>query len=347
MRKLIPFFIAALATLVLPVHVFAASPSLDIRIEQPKSPTNVNNLKVNFVALDRLGRSITVDCFKKGPTDGGFSQFGSTITLASGGNQSNCEPSTVLSQEGTYAFYAVATAGSDTDTSPTVSVDYKTSGPGTPTNYSKENPSSCTYKIKFRTADDGGKTIRVDLYRSDSTSFTADEAHRVELRFIGSNTDGEILNTVPDCAKTYYYVLRAFDSANNGSGVVGDSIVNVNTTTTTTTTTTNTTTTTTGSTTNTSGGAIASGTTGGNVLGGETGTKTEEGTPTETGAPGSVLGESTPSAETVTPTPESTGTNAGKLAPWLLIPGIGILVLAWTLRKKKPTSPIDSTDLPS
>ena len=44
---------------------------------------------------------------------------------------------------------------------------------------------------------------------------------------------------VPDCNKTYYYAIRAFDEANNGSGLAGDSNTIVTTVTTTTTTTVN------------------------------------------------------------------------------------------------------------
>lgn len=318
--------------------VFAAPPALDIRIEQPKSPTNINNLKVNFVALDRLGRDITVQCYKKGPSDGGFTQFGATITLSAGGNTANCEPNTVLASDGTYEFYAFATAGSDTDFSPTVTVDYNTSGPGTPTNYSKDHPTSCTYVIKFRTADDAGKTVRADLYRSDATSFTADVAHRVDQRFIGSNTNVEITNTVPDCAKTYYYAVRAFDSAGNGSGIVGDSVVTVTTTSSTTTTTT--TSTTTGAT-GTNQGAVQTGNTGGNVLGTETGSGSDTGAESD----GSVLGEeATPSpeiAETTAAgvaTPSTSPFNAKNITIGGALLG-GILLLAWLLRKRKPRTP--------
>lgn len=324
-------------------NVFAATPVLDIRIEQPKSPTNINNLKVNFVALDRLGgstgRTINVQCFKKGPIDADFAPFGPTITLSAGGNTANCEPNTVLNTNGTYQFYAKATAGSDEDTSPTVTVDYNTSGPGTPTNYSKDHPTSCTYVIKFRTADDAGKTVRADLYRSDATSFTADVAHRVDQRFIGSNTDVEISNTVPDCSKPYYYAVRAFDSAGNGSGIVGDSVVTVITTTSTTTTTT-TSTTTTGSTGGTQG-AVQGDTTAGNVLGTEDDTTTA----TDGTAPGDVLGEeATPSPEIVETT--AAGQKGANTSPRntqnIVIGGAilgGILLLTWVLRNKKGRPP--------
>lgn len=234
MRNLFILVTSLIVALGIAGNVFAASPSIVVRIEQPKSPTNVNNLTINVVAFDTKGRTVTIQCYKKGPSDGAFTPFGSTITLKPGGNSANCEASTVLSAEGTYEVYAVATADSDTSTSPTISFDYKTSGPGTPSAYQKEK-NSCVYIIKFRSADDGGKTIKVNVYRSENTSFNLDNGSLVGGVSLGSNTDGQFPDTAPDCSKTYYYAVRAFDAAGNGSGVVGDSETHTTTTTTTTT----------------------------------------------------------------------------------------------------------------
>lgn len=218
-------FVFAL-TLLFSGRAYAADVS--IRLEQPKSPTNQTSFDIVFVTLDIQNRAITVKCFKKAPADGSFSQFGSDISLSAGGGSGKCQTGSVISPEGTYQFFARATADSDTVDSSTVSVEYKTGGPDTPTNYSKEQVSSCVWRIKFRTADDG-KTVKVELYRSDNTSFNADSGTRVGSLSIGPNTDGEINNTVPDCNKTWYFAIRAFDSAGNGSGVVGDSVVRVTT----------------------------------------------------------------------------------------------------------------------
>jgi hypothetical protein len=54
---------------------------------------------------------------------------------------------------------------------------------------------------------------------------------------IGPNKESYFTNSIPDCNKTYYYALRAFDMYGNGSGIVADSITTVTTSTTTSTTT--------------------------------------------------------------------------------------------------------------
>ena len=216
---------------VLTGQVFAAD--LSVKIETPKSPSRENNFKIGFVTLDIQGRSVTVKCLKKGPSDGGFSQFGSDFVFASGGNSGDCQvTSSVLSSQGTYEFKVSAQAGSETAESSIVSVTYATDSPGTPS-YSREQLSSCDYKIKFKTADDG-RTAKVKIYRSTETSFTADSSTEIGTVNIGPNLEGSFTNSVPDCSKNYYFAIRAFDDAGNGSGIAGDSVVTVVTKTTTT-----------------------------------------------------------------------------------------------------------------
>lgn len=208
--------------------------NLSLRVEQPKTPTNLSDVNLNFVALDILSRPVTVKCYQKYSTDADFTQFGTDISLTAGGNANHCSLSSVLTNEGSYQLKVVAFAGADS-TESILSLDYKTSGPSTPIDYRKEHPNNCDYTIHFKTADDGGKTAKVEVYRSDSTSFNLDSGSFVTAVNIGSNQEHDLTNSVPDCSKNYYYVLRAFDNAGNGSGTTGDSVVKIVTSTTTTT----------------------------------------------------------------------------------------------------------------
>lgn len=203
----------------------AASSNLSLRVEQPKTPTNLNDVNLNFVALDILARPVTIKCYKKYSSDTTFTQF-STETLIAGGNASHCSLASVLSAEGNYQLKVVAEAEADSVES-ILSLDYKTSGPGTPGDYRKEHPNNCDYKIHFKTADDSGKTVKVEIYRSDITSFNLDSGSFITAVNLGSNQEHDLTNSVPDCSKNYYYVLRAFDNAGNGSGTTGDSVVKV------------------------------------------------------------------------------------------------------------------------
>ncbi len=207
---------------VLSTPAFAANVS--VRVEQPKSPTNQNDFALNFVALDILGRPMTAKCFKQGPSDGGYVQYGSDIALSSGGNTAYCQNSnSFMNANGTYAFKVEVTAGADS-ANDTASVTYNTSGPGDVRDYNKTHTNSCEYTIHFKTADDGGKTTKVEIYRSENTSFSADSGTKIGTVNTGSNEAKDFTNTPPDCNKTYYYAVRAFDSFGNGSAVVGDNV---------------------------------------------------------------------------------------------------------------------------
>lgn len=298
-------------------NIFAAPTDLSVRLEKPKSPTNQNNFNLVFVALDIQGRPVTVKCFKKSPSDGVFVQFGGDIVLDAGGNTGNCSVGSAnLNSSGLYDFRVEAAAGSDTATSETYTVDFNIGGPGNPINFSKEKINSCQYKISYKTADDGGKTVKVELYRSENQTFTADSGTLVEFHGVGSNVSDSFTNSIPDCGKSYYYAIRAFDTYGNGSALIGDSsVVNIKSST--------------GSTTTLASspvtGAIPVGAGGtgsqGQVLGEET--KDEEIKKPDATPSGGVKAEET--QEEVTPTPKPEGKI---LSTKNILIALGILIIA-------------------
>jgi len=265
MNKLITKIFLGVFTVFLITGTAFAANSTSIRLQQPDSPTNNSQFNITFVVLDtNASQPVSVQCYKKGPTDAGYVAFGSVINLTNGGNTDNCQVDGIMNQgSGTYNFEAIAT-GSTTPTSNVVSVNFNNSeGPGAPENYNKTKPDNCTYKITFKTANDSGKTVKVSLYRSSDTAFNVDSGHQVNSINIGSDTDSSMTDNIsPNCDTNYYYAIRAFDIYGNGSDVRGDS----NTTTTTVNTTT---------TTSTEQGAIPVAGQGGSVLGEKTGTATE------------------------------------------------------------------------
>jgi len=212
-----------ISALSFPLTTNAVSADFSVRLGQPKSPTNQNNFKLTFVALDTQSeRNITVKCFKKGPSDSSFVRFDSDKVMIPGGNTDYCDVNNgILNTSGSYSFYVTAEASSTVLTSSTVVVDYNTSGPSTPGSYSKDKINSCDYKIKLKTADDG-KTVKVQLFRSDTLNIPVDAGAVVASLNIAPNTEGEIINSVPVCSKDYYYAIRSVDSADNASGTVGD-----------------------------------------------------------------------------------------------------------------------------
>lgn len=229
LKKLVISLLFSISVLAFAQTGFAAtSNGLSLRVEQPKSPTNTGNFKITYVALDQNDGTITAKCFKKSPSDAGFSQFGPDVNLGSG-NTSSCDvTSSMVNGDGVWTFKVEASTPDAGTVSEEVSVTVNTSAPGTPTYIGKDKTSACTYRIKFKTADDAGKTVKVEIYRADTTSFNVDGGSLRGTVTIGSNTEGHYDDTLVNCDTVFYYAIRAFDSIGNGSGVVGDSEITIN-----------------------------------------------------------------------------------------------------------------------
>ncbi len=344
-KRMLKKAVLAAVGLMLAVSIFAvgkpvladAPSNLSIRISEPKTPTN-SLFNLIFVTLDLEGRDLTVKCYKKSPSDGGYSQFGSDISLlTTGGNTGECPISeSFLSQKGTYNFYTtVDAAGEGPVQSQIVAVDYNNSeGPSTPTNYAKDHISSCQYKISFKTADDSGKTVKVEVYRNENTDFGLNSSTRVGTVNIASNSDGSYTDSVPDCNKTYYYVIRAFDTFGNGSGSIGDSVVTV------TSSSTSTTTTSTTSTTEAAGGAIP--VEGANVPAGEEAVLGEQTTitPGATTSAGQVLGEMVPPKEKTAMEKVLGAVTSKNMRPWYIAAVVlAIALIGYVIYRKRQNGP--------
>ena len=221
------FLFAILAGTVLFMgNAASAATALEVRIETPEAVVGSPDFQIGFVTLDILGRDITVECFKNSDV----LPFASYPLLA-GGSSGNCQiNAAVMPADGDYEFYvkAVTTSGAN-ETAESNHVNVKlAAAPGTPYNYDR-NDGSCLNVITFTTADDGGKTVKVELYRSLATSFTADASTFVAEQVILSNTAGSFSIAAPGCSNDYFYALRAVNAFGFGSGFVGDKDVNVDT----------------------------------------------------------------------------------------------------------------------
>lgn len=215
-----PLAIVAFALVMLPGIASAAS--LSVEIETPEAVVNTTDFKIGFATLDVLGRSLEVECY----TTLSALPF-ATYPLESsfGGNAGDCQVNnSVVPTDGNYEFFVRAKAlgeAPETVESEHVTVTVATSVPGTPTNYDRDDD-SCQAYISFRTANDSGKTVKVELYRSEENPFVANSSTKVDEQVIGSDTEGNFTNALPDCDEDIFYALRAVDVYGHGSGFVGD-----------------------------------------------------------------------------------------------------------------------------
>lgn len=317
--KLFLLTILSVAGLMLPGLSFASVSPLTVNLGQPKSPTRLDNLKLTFVVLQIGGtENIAVSCYKKSPSDSAYVKF-QDISLIPGGNTDFCNvTSSILNTPGTYKFKVQANGVKDSNE---ITVDYNNNAPSTPGSYSKERLNDCDYKIKFKTADDG-RTSKVELFRSDTTSISIDSGHLVGTQNIGPNTEGSITNSIPVCGKEYFYAIRAVDNSENVSGITGDNQTKYITESTTTTATATT-------------GTTPAGTTQGALVTGDGSQVTAEGTTTP-GAEATITpAEGTGTDSTQPGTPEVLGTQTSKWTnlKWLSIPLV--LVAFYFFRKSR------------
>lgn len=312
--KLKLFLLTALTFIGLTLPQTSLAASFSLTIDKPVSPSRLNNFNLTGTSLEvnkAATRNITVKCFKKGPSDSGFTQFDADQILIPGGNVYSCAVNeSILNTDGTYSFYTTASVSEPSFeelTSSVVNYVYNTSGPSTPVSYSKERLNSCDYRIKFKTANDG-KTVKVQLFRSDTFNVSVGAGSVLTQQNIGPDTEGEFVNSVPQCGKDYYYVLRAVDGSDNASGTIGDSF----------TTTTSVSATVTG---------IKSKTTGAIAL---TGANAQVVSPTPTSASGSAL------EVVLSPTPTILGTSTEEkkgVSKWLIV--LAVIVGYFTFRVLK------------
>lgn len=199
-----------------PLPTYASVADIDVRIEQPVTPTNKNTFKIGFVALDLQNRTVTVECYKDGIL------FGTYAT-----NSGNCEVTPALvTTSGTYDFYVKAKAGGDENISSTVSVEVVLEKPLPVINYAKTE-GTCKYTLSFKTANDG-RTSKVEIFRSSTQPFTANASTLIHTETVGPNTPVTYTDSsITDCTKEYYYAMRSLDDYNNVSTLVTDDIVTI------------------------------------------------------------------------------------------------------------------------
>lgn len=208
------------------IALAGVTPIMSVRLEKPESPVN-NPFQLTFVAMEINNLDMTAKCLKKYSSDADFSQFGSDIAVTAGGNTYNCDVnSTVLTGDGTYAFKVEVSTGGVSKLSNEESVVYNGGTPGKPKYIEKDKKGDCKYEVTFKTADDGGETAYVEIYRDDEKEYTVSDSKRIKTITVGSNQkksfDDELYGS--ECANKPYYSIRAFNSAGTPSSVRAEEV---------------------------------------------------------------------------------------------------------------------------
>ena len=191
---------------ILPTKVSAGF--LTVKIETPTSPTTKKTFNIDFTAQDVEERDITVECYKDAVKFASFDKV----------NAGAC-PVTV-DASGTYKFFVKAIAGADEKQSNEITVEV-IDKPLPIIDYSKAGN-----VLKFKTANDG-KTVKVEIHRSEKSSYTANASTKIHEMVVAPNTEYSWTDASAESGKTYYYALRSLDAFGNVSTIVSDPVVTV------------------------------------------------------------------------------------------------------------------------
>ena len=202
-------FKKAILTTTLTILMFAIpsvvkAANIKVDIMTPPAITNKSTIKIGFVALDISGEDISVQCYKNGE------EMGAPIAASSG----ECVATDLTT--GTYTFYVIAKSTSGEETSKVVTVVVNLEKPSPVIDYSKTGNI-----LKFKTADDG-KTVKVEIHRSEKPSYTANASTKIHEMTVSPNTEQSWTDTTAEAGKTYYYALRTVDAQGNISTFVSD-----------------------------------------------------------------------------------------------------------------------------
>lgn len=216
--------------------VYAAPSDLETRLSAPSGTNRVNNT-LEFTVLDVLGRdsNINFECFVQRPSQVMFDPvaFDSGVLTISGantqfGNSGVCLTNAGVFSEGSgdYQIKVVANKDGDVAESNIVTLAFDNIPPSNLVSYSKSR-ASCTFTLNFRTANDG-QTDRVEIFRSQSSSFIADLSTFVVSTDVNPDSNEVYVDNIAGCNQNdYYYALRAVDASGNVSGFTTDTVVTV------------------------------------------------------------------------------------------------------------------------
>jgi len=196
----------------------AETTSVNVRLEEPAAAYNTA-FDLTYVALSSAGENVTVTCYKKAPGDSGFIAFTSPKALLKGGDTGTCPiSSSLLIGSGTYQFRVKAETLEETAYSETVSTVFDNVGPNRPDKIEKNRTGACDYEITVKTSNDP-QTSYVEIYASNDKEIEISDLSRVKTITMGPDEEQKFTYSVysTDCAETFYFATRAFDSAKNPS----------------------------------------------------------------------------------------------------------------------------------
>lgn len=186
-----------------------------VHITQLPEYTTTNGFKLSYSALSDDPTTISAQ-FSVQKDGGIWNTFGAPLPGANGQIQVT---DTQMPSDGKYCFKVEITSASNG-----TCTTYDSKAPANPYNFRKEQVGVTTLRIRWTNPSDTDYDVTY-IYRGEQPDFSADEAHKIGGLGGTFNENMSYNDTGLDLAnKTYYYAIRAFDKAGNGSGLIGDNM---------------------------------------------------------------------------------------------------------------------------
>jgi len=186
---------------------------LTAQIEEPATPINKQEFKIGFTVANTSGEDITVKCIEKTQNV--------VFDIYKGINTGSCVvDDSVIPTDGTYIFYIEAGDINNNKTSKEVPVEVDFIKPSSVKEYEKTK-SGCLNILTFKTADDG-QTSKIQIFRSEKSSFIADSSNILTQLAVLPNENVSYTDGTSLCDVEYYYAIRALDNSGNASSFVSD-----------------------------------------------------------------------------------------------------------------------------
>ncbi len=229
MKRFITNFSAILGIMLLMVVPASAgidaSPYWQVDISQPAAQ-NARTFDVQYTVLSTGTDSFTVKLYQNGIVAPLQTDDTSTDPNAFNGNSGTFAVSVLA--DGDYTYYLAASRDSSADpiqtTSP-ITVHVDATAPAAPA-YNGKTQSGNTYILSF-TAPTDTDVKNVQIFASTSTTYTANASTRIGDIVVTPGQSQSFSYNAPDGA-VRYFALEAFDTAGNGSTLVGDPGIVVN-----------------------------------------------------------------------------------------------------------------------
>ena len=183
-----------------------------VEISDLPAYTKEDHFDLSYSAFSEGGVNVKFFYRKDGSS---YTQFGPTLGTPSG---TVGVTSSQLNEDQVKYFFKVELNGATSDET---SVTLDRSGPSPVSDYSKEVLSSTHVKLHWRNPNDSD-FWKVVIYRSTSSEFTADDNTKVAEIVGPRDAVMQWEDAGQEAGKTYYYAIRAVDSAGNGSSLVSD-----------------------------------------------------------------------------------------------------------------------------